>query len=100
MKKIGSILLVLTLWLGSVAWADTAAVKDAGNKYCPVGLEQVSGKDFVEYEGVRYGLCCPMCAKKFLADPANYLAQLAVKEGQDARNAAKAQGDMEKAKTM
>ena len=80
MKKLGLVLLAMALLLGSVAWAEGVVVKEAGNKYCPVGLEQVSGKDFVEYNGIKYGLCCPMCAKKFLADPEKYLNQLKEKE--------------------
>lgn len=51
-----------------------AAVIDAGNKICPVTGEQVDGDDFYEYAGKRYGLCCPMCAATFKADPKKYSA--------------------------
>lgn len=51
-------------------------VVDAGNKSCPITGEPVSGKDFVTYEGVRYGLCCKSCDKMFLKDPNKYIQKL------------------------
>ncbi len=58
------------------ATAETAVV-NAGNKFCPVSGDKVSGKaGMVEYQGKRYGLCCPMCAAKFKKDPKKYLAKL------------------------
>lgn len=82
MKKI-MLILVLTFSFASLshgafiyAASETAAV-DAGNKFCPVSGDEVSDKvEKVEYHGKRYGLCCPMCAKKFLKDPEKYLAKL------------------------
>ncbi len=53
-----------------------AGVTDVGNKLCPVMGGSVSGKDFVVYEGKRYGLCCPGCDKTFLSDPAQYVAKV------------------------
>lgn len=53
---------------------------DAGNKLCPVSGDPVSGQDFVEYQGKRYGLCCPMCKAPFLSDPKKYIAQMEAKE--------------------
>jgi YHS domain-containing protein len=52
-----------------------AGIVDAGNKMCPVSGEPVSGKNFVVYEGKRYGLCCPMCKKTFLSNPVQYVAK-------------------------
>ncbi|MBI4711449.1 MAG: YHS domain-containing protein [Candidatus Omnitrophica bacterium] len=52
----------------------------AGNKLCPISGEPVSGTSFVEYEGKRYGLCCPGCEGMFLKDPAKYIAQMEAKE--------------------
>ena len=49
-------------------------IVDAGNNMCPVMGGPVSGKDFVVYQGKRYGLCCPMCAAAFKADPGKYSA--------------------------
>jgi YHS domain-containing protein len=60
---------------------DTAqtGIVDAGNKKCPVMGGPVNGKDFVVYEGKRYGLCCPGCDKTFLSDPAKYIALIEAK---------------------
>jgi len=55
-------------------------IVDVGNKYCPVMGGPIGGKDFVVYQGKRYGLCCPGCGKTFLSDPAKYLAQMEAKE--------------------
>jgi len=49
-----------------------AVVIDVGNKICPVMGEKVDGKNFYEYNRKRYGLCCPMCAATFKADPEKY----------------------------
>ena len=57
-------------------------IVDAGNKMCPVSGDPVSGKNFVTYKGVRYGLCCPMCEGPFLKNPGKYLA--AMKTGKPA----------------
>ena len=51
-----------------------AAVVDAGNAICPVTGDKISGKDFYEYKGKRYGLCCPMCVATFAGDPEKYAA--------------------------
>ena len=55
-------------------------IMDVGNKMCPVMDGPVNGKNFVVYEGKRYGLCCPGCDKTFLSDPAKYIAQMEAKE--------------------
>lgn len=55
-------------------------VVDAGNKLCPVSDDPVSGTDFVEYQGKRYGLCCPMCKAAFLKSPEKYIAQMEAKQ--------------------
>lgn len=89
MKKVLALGFILTLFPSPLAHAVEAvaveasavgAVVDAGNKTCPVGGEEVSGKDFVEYQGKKYGLCCPMCAAKFNKDPEKYLAELSKKQ--------------------
>ena len=51
-----------------------AAIVDVGNKICPVMGEEVSGRDFYEYNGKRYGLCCSMCPEAFAGDPEKYSA--------------------------
>jgi YHS domain-containing protein len=82
MKKLLAVAL-LTMFLiplvVSPAFATGKAV-DAGNKLCPISGEPVSGTSFVEYQGKRYGLCCPGCAKMFLADPEKHIAQMEAKE--------------------
>jgi len=55
-------------------------IVDVGNKICPVMGGSVSGKDFVEYNGKRYGLCCPHCKEMFLKGPEKYIAQMEAKE--------------------
>lgn len=57
-----------------------AAVVEAGNQFCPVSGDKVSGKHFVEYNGKRYGLCCKMCANKFKKDPSRYIMKMAAQE--------------------
>lgn len=53
---------------------------DVGNKLCPVSDDPVSGTDFVEYQGKRYGLCCPMCKAMFLKNPEKHIAQMEAKQ--------------------
>jgi len=78
--------LVMALMSASAAWgaAETVStvstgVTDAGNKMCPVSDEDVTKKHFVEHNGKRYGLCCPMCANKFKRDPEKYLKKMGSK---------------------
>lgn len=40
-------------------------VIELNNEICPVGGEQVSGKDSFVHEGVNYQICCSMCVGKF-----------------------------------
>ena len=83
MKKLIAAVMVLALAVSFLAVPAFAAmpkagkgIVDAGNKLCPVSGDPVSGKNFVTYKGVRYGLCCPMCKKPFLKDPEKYLAAM------------------------
>ena len=76
----GSTLIVSVLFLGHSLFAvetkvATSAI-DVGNNRCPVSGDKISGKDFVEYQGKKYALCCPMCAKDFKKDPQRYIAKL------------------------
>jgi len=72
MKRIGIVLIAICfLFCANSCLAKEQAV-DAGNKICPVMGEKVSGKDFYEYNGKRYGLCCPMCPATFAGDPEKY----------------------------
>ena len=84
MKRIFAILIALT-FIGSICFAQgepakvstpvkSQATVDAGNKICPVSGQKVDGKNFSEYNGKRYGLCCPMCAAAFKVDPKTYSA--------------------------
>ncbi len=86
MKKIIVLVLLLAFMMPVAASQVFAAEKasqtgivDAGNKLCPVSGDPVSGHNFVVYNGKRYGLCCPMCERPFLANPEKYLA--AMKKG-------------------
>ncbi|MCX5666897.1 MAG: YHS domain-containing protein [Candidatus Omnitrophica bacterium] len=84
MKKMLGILIVLA-FIGSICFAQEAAktspapikassVTDVGNKICPVSGQKVDGQNFCEYNGKRYGMCCPMCEAAFKADPKKYSA--------------------------
>lgn len=73
-----------------------ARIVDVGNKTCPVMGGPVSGKDFVVYEGKRYGLCCPGCEKAFLADPAQYIAKVNAGKMADASASDEMERDMER----
>jgi YHS domain-containing protein len=73
MKKLLTLGLVLT-WLSS-PFAHAMAMTDAGNTTCPVSGDKISGKDFVEHHGKKYGLCCAMCADKMMKHPEKYLAE-------------------------
>ena len=84
---LGCLAVVLSAFPGSVPAVDSPAavevqVIDVGNKVCPVGGDKVSGKDFVEHEGKRYGLCCSMCMKDFLKDPAKFIAKMEQQEAE------------------
>jgi len=89
MKKTIALFVVLS-WVLPVATAPAFAAmvrvandiktQDVGNKYCPVTGEAVSGTDFVIYNGKRYGLCCSVCGKQFLSDPAKYIAKMEKQE--------------------
>jgi len=63
----------------AVAAAETA-VTDVGNKLCPVTEKPVSGKDFVSYQGKRYGLCDAASEKVFLEDPSLYIFKVYAQE--------------------
>lgn len=86
MKKMTILSLVLAFVVSAflapslVIAAETAV--DVGNKTCPVMGGAVNGSDFVEYQGKRYGLCCPGCKSAFLADPEKYIAKLNATETQ------------------
>lgn len=49
---------------------------ELGNGMCPVMNRPVKAGLFVEYHGMKVGLCCPGCDGKFKADPATYLGVL------------------------
>lgn len=78
-------MVVAVAFISSVAYAasdtaassavkEKAAVVNVGNKICPVTGDKVNGKDFYEYKGKRYGLCCGMCPAIFASDPEKYSA--------------------------
>jgi YHS domain-containing protein len=45
---------------------------DLNNKVCPVSGKEVNGKNFFEYNGVSYGLCCNMCERDFAKTPEKF----------------------------
>lgn len=90
MKKIVFVILILifgvSVLMPATAFADpqklgasqksSKGIVDVGNKICPVTGAPVSGKDFVNYKGKRYSLCCKFCKKAFLKEPTKYIAKL------------------------
>ncbi len=85
MVRLVAVLIAAGVFISGVAYAasDTgaslaeqkkAAVVDAGNQICPVTGKKVSGNDFYEYKGKRYGFCCSMCPATFAGDPEKYSA--------------------------
>ncbi len=57
--------------------AEAKGLVKVGNTICPVSGEPVGEMGApaqVVYKGKVYNLCCPGCAKKFLADPEKYAA--------------------------
>ena len=62
------------------AFSNTSQAVEVGNKFCPVSGEPVSGQNFVEFDGKRYGLCCSMCANKFKKDPEKYIQKMEAEE--------------------
>ena len=76
MKRIVLGLMVASVLMAAmpVGWA--AETAPAGNKMCPISGDKVGGKHFAEYKGKKYGLCCPMCAKKFNKNPEKYLKEM------------------------
>lgn len=48
----------------------------ANNAKCPVQGNPVDGKNFANYEGKVYGVCCPDCIAKFEQEPVKYIATM------------------------
>ncbi|GEM_PF-2436853 len=48
---------------------------DLGNSVCPIRGGAVDKTSVVVYNGTKVHLCCPACAKEFLAAPEKYLAK-------------------------
>lgn len=49
------------------------------NKTCPITGDKVAPAQFVTYDGVKVGLCCPACEKAFMKSPDKHLAALVTK---------------------
>lgn len=49
-----------------------SGIIDLNNKICPVSGKEVNGKNFFEYNGVSYGLCCNMCERDFVKSPEKF----------------------------
>jgi len=100
MKKVLFVLVLISLFAATgwcempaseekpAAMTETAQPVQVGNMICPVEGGPVSGTDFVEYQGKSYGLCCPMCKAKFLADPETYIAKVKDLEAKEPVSAA------------
>ena len=58
--------------LGIAPTQGADGVIELNNKVCPVSGKEVSGKHFYEHDGVRYSLCCKMCANDFAKYPEKF----------------------------
>lgn len=58
--------------------AVAAAAKEAGtvNGLCPIMKKPVVPGDTTEYQGERFGFCCPGCSTLFLKAPEKYLTAM------------------------
>jgi len=72
-----ALVLVVALSLAPSLRSDEPKPKDAPGKqvYCPVMSKDELGEKpiLVEWNGVKIGLCCGTCVKKFKAEPEAYL---------------------------
>lgn len=58
----------------ATAPAATSAVKHQTT--CPVMGNEINKQIFVDFDGKRIYVCCPMCLPKLKADPAKYVKQM------------------------
>lgn len=82
MKKVIVLAILVAFLMPLAAMPAFAADKtaDVGNRFCPISGDPVSGTSFVEYQGKKYGLCCPACKSMFLADPAKAISKMKMQE--------------------
>ncbi len=82
MKKLLAVALLAMFLMPLAALPVFAADKtvEVGNRFCPISGDPVSGTNFVEYQGKKYGLCCPACKAAFLADPVKAIAKMNAQE--------------------
>ena len=66
---------------------------DLGNEKCPIMGNDVNGRTWSEWNGLRIGHCCPPCVKDLLADPEKALDDAGI----EWRDAAKLAADVKKA---
>ncbi len=74
MKKMMLLVFLSVFLFSPLAFAEMAV--EAGNTVCPISGDKVTGKDFVEHAGKKYGICCAMCADKFKKNPEKYIAEM------------------------
>lgn len=67
----------------------TGLLVDLANDYCPVLLEEVHGKSFVDWNGLRVHLCCAACVSGFWPRPGLVLEHAKI-EWRDAATAVRA----------
>ena len=61
-----------------VAPAAAGLLIDLGNEVCPVMGGRVNRKDYIEWNHLRIGICCPGCDLEFLEGPEDALETLGV----------------------
>jgi hypothetical protein len=85
--------LLLVLGAALVALADDTktvepvrlpAIVDLNNKTCPVGGDEITSDDHIDWNGVRVRLCCPDCKPMFEKEPAVAIEKLGLKVAKDA----------------
>ena len=73
--KIFALVLVLLAVSGYGFAADNTDAVMVDNKICPISGDKIGKGEMgetkvVEYNGKKYNLCCAMCEKDFMKDPA------------------------------
>lgn len=67
----------------------TGLLVDLANDYCPVLLEEIHGRSFVDWNGLRVHLCCAACVSGFWPHPGLVLEHAKI-EWREAASAVKA----------
>jgi hypothetical protein len=57
----------------ALAGEEDGLLVNLGNEKCPIMKKPVTGRNWVDWNGLRIGICCNGCVRKVLADPEKVL---------------------------